>query len=79
MSVQPCARANPSENDSETNLRQLALDGQTMKNLRELVCEFELDPVWGTNLFSTRRRGRMRWVDKLNHFFHPMQALKPDI
>ena len=40
---QPCVGANPSENDTEANLRQVALGGQTMKNLRQLACEFELN------------------------------------
>ena len=35
ISVQP-RRTNPSKNDTETNLRQLALGGQTVKNLRQL-------------------------------------------
>ena len=42
ISVQPYTRAHTSENDTETDLRILTLDGQTMKNLRQLVCEFEL-------------------------------------
>ena len=43
ISVQPCACAITSANFTETNLRQLALGGQTMKNSRQLVHEFELD------------------------------------
>ena len=41
VSVQPCSRAQTSENDTATDLRQLALGGQTVKN--QLACEFECD------------------------------------
>jgi len=43
MSVEPCTRARTKENNTEANLRRLALGGQTVKNLRSLECKFELD------------------------------------
>ena len=43
ISVQPFACARTKENNTETNLRRLALGGQTVKNLRSLACKFELD------------------------------------
>ena len=43
ISVQPCTGARTKENNTETNLRRLALGGQTVKNLRSLACKFELD------------------------------------
>ena len=43
ISLQACARARTKESNTETNLRRLALGGQTWKNLRSLVCKFELD------------------------------------
>ena len=42
LSVQPCACTHTSENNTDSNLCQLALGGQTVKNLCQLVCEFEL-------------------------------------
>ena len=41
--MQPCTRARTKENNTEANLRRLALGCQTVKNLRLLVCKFELD------------------------------------
>ena len=43
ISVQPCTRTHSKENNTETNLRRLALAGQTVKNLRSLAYRFELD------------------------------------
>ena len=43
ISVQPCTCACTKENNDETHLHRLALGGQTVKNLRLLVCKFELD------------------------------------
>jgi len=35
--------ARTKENNTEANLRQLALGGQTVKNLHSLACQFELN------------------------------------
>ena len=43
ISVRPCTRARTKENNSEINLRLLALGGHTVKSLRSLVCKVELD------------------------------------
>ena len=43
ISVQPCTCARTKENNTETNLRRLALGGQAVKNLRSLAYKFELD------------------------------------
>ena len=43
ISVQPCTSACTKENNDETHLHRLALGAQTVKNLRLLVCKFELD------------------------------------
>ena len=43
ISVQPCACTHSKENNTETNLRRLALAGQTVKNLRSFAYKFELD------------------------------------
>ena len=42
ISVKPCRCARTKENNTETNLRRLALDGQPAENLRSLACKFEL-------------------------------------
>ena len=45
--MQPCTRARTKENNTEANLRRLALGGvlggQTVKNFRSLACKFKLD------------------------------------
>ena len=43
ISVQPCAHTHSKENNTETNLRRLALAGQTVKNLRSFGYRFGLD------------------------------------
>ena len=42
ISVQPCARALTNVNDTDKNLRRLALGGKALKNLRSCVYEFEI-------------------------------------
>jgi len=42
ISVPPCTRARTKENNTEANLRRLALGGQTVKNLRSLAGKFDL-------------------------------------
>ena len=43
ISVQPYACSTNEEFSKETNLCRPAVDGQTIKNLWQLACEFEFD------------------------------------
>ena len=43
--LQPSGSASTKVNNTETNLRQLALCGHTDKNVRSIACKFELDLI----------------------------------
>ena len=59
ISVQPCTCARIKENTTETNLRRLALGGQTLKNLRSLACNLSSIKVkpWPNGVASQRKLG----------------------
>jgi len=43
--LQPSGSARTKENNTETNLHQLALCGHTDKNVRSIACKFELNLI----------------------------------
>ena len=45
ISALALANARTKENDTETNLGQVGLNGERVKNLRSLVCKFWLDHI----------------------------------